>query len=237
MRRIYLLHGLMGTAYAHFGVQIRRWHDDGPVPVDLPGHGRCRLDAAPSYSEQAMQYVERILGRLGPGDVVAASYLGGPIAVSIAARRPDLVRSLVLCGTALPPDPKYVYSALRVFEKIAPPHSELSAAYDNLHGTRWRQTLRHFAADPGLVAAMSEVNTSRLASLGLPVLICNGDLKQVERESVERLVSEERDIEGRVVAGTGHLPSVDRPERFAEIVEEWRARSGRPMLAGRHARS
>ena len=83
--RVYFLHGLLGTAYAHFGNQIQAWADICElVPVDLPGHGKCKLDAGEDYLDQTLDYVLALLRRFGGGRLVAASHLGGPIAIRCA---------------------------------------------------------------------------------------------------------------------------------------------------------
>jgi pimeloyl-ACP methyl ester carboxylesterase len=82
---VYVLHGLLGTAYGHFSHQIRAWEGRyRVVPVDLPGHGRCPLDAGEEYLDQAYEYLSALVTRFGPGRVVAASYLGSPLAVRCA---------------------------------------------------------------------------------------------------------------------------------------------------------
>jgi pimeloyl-ACP methyl ester carboxylesterase len=72
--------------------------------VDLPGFGNSppRPDGKQSIAALA-QTVTTLIGRLGRGPVhLIGNSLGGAVCVKIAARRPDLVRTLTLVSPALP---------------------------------------------------------------------------------------------------------------------------------------
>src|SRR5256885_10278846 len=71
------------------------------VALDLPGHGES--DPAPAASVEAhAAAVADFLSALerGPSVVIGHS-LGGSIAIALAARRPDLVRGLVLIASCV----------------------------------------------------------------------------------------------------------------------------------------
>jgi len=224
---IYLLHGLLGTAYAHFGEQIRAWGADGRVvPVDLPGHGRCPLDAGPGYLDQAYDYVASIMARFGPGRLVAASYLGGPLAVRLAARRPELVASLVLTGFVPGLARAAFGSQLEGFHLLAAEQPQLAAEYDRLHGTRWKDTLTAFGDDCGRRPELVLPGAAALAGLDPPVLIVNGALKSAERSAAERATEFGPRISGVVLAGAGHLASHDAPAAFTGAVDAFWAGGG-----------
>ncbi len=72
--------------------------------VDLPGFGNSlpRPDGASSIAALA-QTVTALIGKLGRGPVhLIGNSLGGAVCVQIAARRPELVRTLTLVSPALP---------------------------------------------------------------------------------------------------------------------------------------
>jgi pimeloyl-ACP methyl ester carboxylesterase len=72
--------------------------------VDLPGFGNSppRPDGRHSIAALA-QTVTTLIGQLGHGPVhLIGNSLGGSVCVRIAARRPDLVRTLTLVSPALP---------------------------------------------------------------------------------------------------------------------------------------
>jgi len=96
-----LLHGLGGSRsnWAFLAPELARTRR--VLVVDLPGHGRSSaLPAAPGlgpYADRVAKLVEA--EGLAPADVVGHSF-GGLVAIRLAVRRPDLVRSLVLAAAA-----------------------------------------------------------------------------------------------------------------------------------------
>lgn len=227
---MYLLHGLLGTAYGHFGGQIRAWGGRYPViPIDLPGHGRCRLDGGPDYLDTALDYVLAIVERFGPGRLVAASYLGGPLAVRSATVRPDLVRSLVLTGFAPGLDRDVFVNLLAGFGQLVDVDVALVAEYDRLHGTRWRTTLAAFTQHVERAYETTVlVRPASLAALDVDTLLINGTLKSVERAAAGDTGRYGPRVHGHVIDGAGHIASHDAPAEFNEAVEPfWRTEAGR----------
>jgi pimeloyl-ACP methyl ester carboxylesterase len=228
---VYLVHGLLGTAYGHFGRQIAAWQDRyRPVPVDLPGHGTCPLDAEPDYLDGALAYLTAVMDRFGPGHLVAASYLGGPLAVRCAESRPGLVVSLALTGFAPGPDRAAFLGLVAGFHRLADEQPALAAEYDRLHTARWRKTLTAFTEHVERAYERTvRIDPARLGALGVPVLVANGSLKSAERETAERAAGFGPAVRGLVLEGAGHIASHDAPGPFTAAVEElWReARHGR----------
>ncbi len=98
---VVLLHGLGGSRsnWAFVAPELARTRR--VLVVDLPGHGRSTaLPAAPGLKPYADR-VAKLLEDEGhaPADVVGHS-LGGLVGIRLAARRPELVRSLVLSAAA-----------------------------------------------------------------------------------------------------------------------------------------
>ncbi|RGC69589.1 Alpha/beta hydrolase family protein [Micromonospora sp. MW-13] len=227
---VYLLHGLLGTAYGHFSGQIRAWSGRYQViPIDLPGHGRCRLDAGPDYLDTALHYVLALVERFGPGRLVAASYLGGPLATRTAAARPDLVRSLVLTGFAPGMDRDVFLTLLAGFGTLVDADAALMAEYDRLHGARWRATLAAFTQHvERAFETTALVRPQDLAALDVDTLLINGTLKSVERVAATDARRYGPRVRGCVLDGAGHIASHDAPEQFNEAVEAfWRKETAR----------
>jgi pimeloyl-ACP methyl ester carboxylesterase len=98
------LHGLEGSS--------RNWTDLMELlrprleceAVDLPGFGNSPPRPDGKHSIAALtQTVTTLIGRLGRGPVhLIGNSLGGSVCVKVAARRPDLVRTLTLVSPALP---------------------------------------------------------------------------------------------------------------------------------------
>lgn len=224
--RVYFLHGLLGTAYGHFGAQITAWQQRySVVPIDLPGHGRCRLDAGPDYLDQALEYVRTVVERFGPGHLVAASHLGAPLAVRLAEARPDLVSSLALTGFAPGMDRDVFTGLLTGFGRLVDDNPELAAEYDRLHTPRWRDTLAAFTEHAVRAFAERAVVPARrfgeLGAAGIDTILVNGTLKSLEREAAETAGALGPRVRGRVLDGAGHIASHDAPSAFTATVEEF----------------
>ncbi|MEQ4715028.1 alpha/beta fold hydrolase [Nonomuraea sp. B19D2] len=220
-RPVYILHGLLGTAYGHFGQQIKAWgQDHNLVPIDLPGHGRCPLHASEDYFDDAYAYVLALMERFGRGRLVAASYLGGPLAVRCAAERPDLVSSLVLTGFGTGMDKEAFLGQVAGFHRLTRDNPELVAEFERLHTPRWRDTLAAFTAHTAL--AYDEwigVSAEQLGKLSVPTFIINGSLKSIERITAEQAADFGDQIRGLVLEGAGHIAGHDAPEAFNAAVQ------------------
>lgn len=98
-----LLHSLGGST-VHWGLVGRALADRLHTPVtavDLAGFGRTRSAGRPATLGANYDLVAGILAAEGPAVLVGNS-MGGAIAIRVAARRPELVRGLVLVGPTLP---------------------------------------------------------------------------------------------------------------------------------------
>lgn len=220
---VYVLHGLLGTAYGHFGNQIRAWSERFQVvPIDLPGHGRCKLDAGPNYLDGAYEYVVALMERFGPGRLVAASFLSGPLAVRCATERPELVTSLVLTGFAPDVRRDTFLGLLANFHRLIEDNPELAAEYDRVHTARWRATLNAFSAH---VEREFEtrvlVRKEQLGAVPAETLLINGALKSIEREAAANARSFGPRVYGQVLEGAGHIAGHDAPGPFNLAVERF----------------
>ncbi|MFE7136099.1 alpha/beta fold hydrolase [Streptomyces sp. NPDC057638] len=94
-----LLHGLMGRA-AHWA-SAARWLSGRyrTVALDQRGHGRSEKPSDGPFSREAyVADAEAALEQLGLGPAVVIGHsMGALTAWQLAARRPDLVRALVIC--------------------------------------------------------------------------------------------------------------------------------------------
>lgn len=102
-RRLLLLHGL-GGASIHWelvGAELAGRLNAAVVAVDLAGFGQTRATPSDATVFANAQLVGRLLELLGPSEVVGNS-MGGAVATHVAARRPDLVTSLLLVTPVLP---------------------------------------------------------------------------------------------------------------------------------------
>jgi pimeloyl-ACP methyl ester carboxylesterase len=106
------VHGLAGSAtnWTDLAAQLSP-HAPG-MSVDLPGFGRSRPLSSNQYTPTALvDAVLCFLAGLNRPVHLLGNSMGGAIAVSVAARRPELVRTLTLVSPAMPdrrPDPRRV---------------------------------------------------------------------------------------------------------------------------------
>ncbi|WP_026422078.1 alpha/beta fold hydrolase [Actinokineospora inagensis] len=220
---VYLVHGMLETGHSHYAKQIPLWRTDHRIiAVDLPGHGNCRVDAVSPFYAQAVSYLSAVVDRFGPGHVVAASYVGVPVAVRCLSRRPSDALSLTVNGFA-PDVSKSVFDGWNQgfdrLEWLADRTPLLRESYEHLHGPRWKQTLACVQRDieddyPGRVM----VTSSMLRELDIPVLVANGDQRTVEKQAALTAAGVGPKVRGTVIPDAGHVPGRDNPEVFAKVL-------------------
>jgi len=223
------LHGLGGTADAAFGgvVGDLRLAGHRSLLVDLPGHGRSDRPADWSYALDAFAaVVGEVIDAAGLTSVDLVGHsMGGSIAIVLAARRPGLVRRLVVAEAnldPLPPSPVGLGS-----QRIAagPEAAFVTSGFAALMEAepRWRPTLAQ--CDPlavhrsavGLVAGSRPTMREMLLALPMPRTFIRGERGEalVAPETLEaagvRIV---------LIRDAGHVMMTDAPEAFAVAVAQ-----------------
>jgi pimeloyl-ACP methyl ester carboxylesterase len=200
------------------------------IAMDLPGHGV--LSDRPFTLAGAADELARVIEAAAGGRaVVVGLSLGGYVAMDLAARRPELVRGLVLSGATQEP------IGLR-----AAPYRALAWAMDRIDApsfgrvNRWFFRTRYPAAtsDPilaggfyaaggaaALRALVGERFAPRLAKYDGPVLIINGDLDVLFRLGARSFARAARDVRRVRLRGATHLANLDRPEVFTAAVRKF----------------
>jgi pimeloyl-ACP methyl ester carboxylesterase len=220
---IVFVHGTRLTRAA-WGPQVDGLRDSfRVVTMDLPGHGA--LADQPFTLEAASDELARVIetGAGGRAVVVGLS-LGGYVAMDLAARRPDLVRGLVLAGASQEP-----------FGWRAMPYRALAFVMDRAERRRFERLNAWFfrtrfpptIAEPivaggfysgaGAQALRSLIGESfapRLAAYEGPTLILNGQFDPIFRLGAGRFARAARDARRVRVAGATHLVNLDRPAAF-----------------------
>lgn len=98
---VVFMHGA-GMDHTVWALQTRwfAWHGRGVLAVDLPGHGRSEGPALDSIDALA-EWVFALLDAAGVERAALIGHsMGALIALEAAARRPERVRALALCGCA-----------------------------------------------------------------------------------------------------------------------------------------
>jgi 3-oxoadipate enol-lactonase len=212
------------------------------VRYDLRGYGRSPLPPAPySHARDLLALLER--RGIERTALVAASF-SGRVALEAALARPRLVDALVLVGATLP---GHAWSQeVRAFgaeEDGALERGDLDGAVEaNLRmwvdGRRRdpgvvdpevRERVRRMqrrafelqlaageeAAEEPLVADVGQ----RLGEVGAPTLVVVGEHDLADLHAIaERLAGELPEARRVVVPGAAHLPSMERPGQFNELL-------------------
>jgi 3-oxoadipate enol-lactonase len=211
------------------------------VRYDMRGFGRSPLPAEP-FSHAAD--LAGLIDGLGIGTTaLVAGSLGGRVALEVAVARPELVSALVLVAPGLP---DHDWSdAVRRFgeeEEQALERGDLEAAVEaNVHfwvdgpGRRpdevdpaLRDRVRHMqrhAFEVQLAAPESgeellvEDLAGSLGEIAVPTLILVGEHDVGDMHHIaERLVAVIPGARHEVMAGTAHVPNMERPQEFDRLV-------------------
>jgi pimeloyl-ACP methyl ester carboxylesterase len=195
---------------------------------DLPGHGTAR--EVPFAIEEAASRVAALIEREAHDRraILVGLSLGGYVAMTLAARRPELVAGLAIAGATADPVglQSLGFRALAtVFELV--PEPTLAAVY------RWFFRLRFRAAitDPifaagfsfagGAVALRSIVGerfTPRLAAYPGPSLLINGEYDLFFRPTEGAFADVAADPRRVLIRRATHLSNLDQPARFSRVI-------------------
>lgn len=222
------------------GTDLRLWDDLIPllpeglrlIRYDMRGHGLSSCPAGPYSLEDLTADAEALIDALGCGPVIFVGLsIGGMVGQSLAARRPDLVRALVLSNTAAKMGDAAAWND-RIAVITANGLASMEAAIlDRWFGPRFRAT-----EEAALWGAML-TGTPQAGYLGCCAAIAGADLTEATRSlrlptlaiagshdgaSPPDLVAATAalipDARCQVIAGAGHLPCVEDPAAYAAIL-------------------
>ncbi|GGE62599.1 3-oxoadipate enol-lactonase [Actibacterium pelagium] len=222
------------------GTDLRLW--DKVVPLlpsglrvirfDKRGHGLSDCPAAPYSMDQLVGDTEALLDQLGvSGCAFVGLSIGGMIAQKLAARRPDLIASLVLSNTAAKMGDASMWkdriSAIQAggIEALADPIMErwFSAEFlasDEL--AAWRNMLTRTPREGyiGCCHAIAGTDLSEATSkLTQPTLgIAGSEDGASPPELVEGTIAMIKGASCHTIEGAGHLPCVERPTEYAALL-------------------
>jgi 4,5:9,10-diseco-3-hydroxy-5,9,17-trioxoandrosta-1(10),2-diene-4-oate hydrolase len=209
------------------------------VAVDWPGQGRSPREQSPASAARYSQILEDLLPSIaeGPAILVGCS-IGGAAAIELAARRPDLVRALVLCDpgglVAVDAATRFAIGRFRAFfEAGARGASWFPVAF----ALYYRIVLPQPAARPQrdrIVAASREtapVLAEAWASFADPAADLRGLVPAISCPVLLAWASQDRIIpwsRSKAAAGkfpdfrveffrAGHAAFLEDPDRFAEV--------------------
>jgi pimeloyl-ACP methyl ester carboxylesterase len=200
------------------------------VALDLPGHGRL-ADRPFTVAGAADEVADAIETAAGGHAVVVGLSLGGYVAMDLAARRPELIRGLVLSGATTEP-----------VGALATPYLALAWVMDRFNGpalealNAWffRTRFGPGIAEPiiaggfwsaggaqALRALVGERFRPRLAGYPGSTLILNGEWDVLFRLSAGSFARAARDARRVRLRGATHLANLDRPGAFSLAVRRF----------------
>lgn len=215
------------------------------VALDLPGHGHLadRPFTLTAASDEVASAIEEAAG--GHAVVVGLS-LGAYVAMDLAARRPELIRGLVLSGATTEPVGLRAtpYLALAwVMDRFDGP------GLDALNAWFFRSRFPPAIADPivaggfwsaggaqALRAIVGERFAPRLAAYPGPALIVNGEWDLLFRLAAGTFARSARDARRVRLRGATHLANMDRPAAFSFAVRRFVEGLGEPEPPSRDRR-
>ncbi|MGW1180455.1 alpha/beta fold hydrolase [Streptomyces drozdowiczii] len=243
---VLLLHGLMGRAshWASTADWLAERHR--PVGLDQRGHGDSEKPADGPYTRDAyVADAEAVIEQLGLAPVTLVGHsMGALTAWQLAAKRPDLVRALVICdmrasalGAAsqrewedwfrswpLPfasPD-----AVRRWFGEDDPwterPSASRGAFYAEVMAERadgWRPVFSRRQMLESRATWVFDAHWEELAQVGCPTLVLrglDGELGRAEAQEMVRVLPRGQYAE---VADAGHLVHFDQPDGWRAAVE------------------
>jgi len=212
------------------------------VRVDLRGFGRSPfVPGTYSHPGDLIAVLDELA--LGPAALVGVS-LGGGVALQVAVARPDLVSALVLVGSGIRGH-EWSEDVTRAWEEeeAALERGDLDAAVEvNLRiwvdgpyrspdevdagvrrkvGEMQRRALELYL-DGGAAAdeeALVPDIGARLGEIGVPTLVLVGELDVPDIQALAaRLQREIPGARSATIAGAAHVPTMERPDEFAELV-------------------
>lgn len=200
--------------------------------LDLPGFGRTPIEADTADDRTFIR--DNLPDE--PATLVGTS-LGGRLALELALEAPERVAALVLVGAGL--DGHEWSEEVRAFgaeEEAALERGDLDGAVE-ANVKLWLAD----DADPDVRALVADMQrnafqlqeghdippippldrpaSTRLGEIGVPTLVVTGseDVRDIH-EIAERLAAEIPGAERATIAGSGHLPSLERPDEFDRVV-------------------
>jgi 2-succinyl-6-hydroxy-2,4-cyclohexadiene-1-carboxylate synthase len=241
--RLVLIHGFTQSAGSFDRVAAGLARSREVMTVDLPGHGRSA-----EVEVEDLESTADAVGATG-GEATYVGYsLGGRVALTLALRRPGLVRRLVLIGASPGiADPEERGQRLERDEELAdfldpdvgePPDLEsfldrwlAQPLFSHLGPVEQDRPARRVNTPRGLGRSLRATGTGRqrpshhlLGTLSMPTLLVVGAADEKFRAIAEEMAAAiGSGATLSVVEGAHHAVPFEQPDRFVEVVEGWLA--------------
>ncbi|GMV24555.1 MAG: alpha/beta hydrolase [Phycisphaerae bacterium] len=232
---VVFLHGfpLSGLMWAHAAIRLPPGHR--AIIPDLRGHGRSTASLETSITQLADDVVT-LLDAVAPDQqaVFLGLSMGGMICFDIWRRHRPLVRALVLCDTRSNVDTAEAAQRRLALADAAlkeGPSAVVDAMLPNLFAPQldpqlrahWRSIMLEtptvgLAATQRALASRPD-STATLSTIACPTLVVAGELDTLTPlDSMRRIHESIPSSRLEVIAGAGHVPPVEQPERFSTVL-------------------
>lgn len=218
---ILFLHSSYSRGIVAFSGQIQPFFSSYRCLLpDYRGHGRTRSDKKDWDTPTIAEDMAGFLGELGIAKAHLIGYsLGGGVALHLAARHPELVRSIITIGCGGIADPRgadeYEPEAL-LRNKQTVTIEKIKALHAEAHGGDWQHHMRQSARDWRLYPQLNDADWQKLT---MPMFLIGGETDEYAAED-RLLAMRERCPQAQVwvVPGCGHRPHM--PTDKAKEVNE-----------------
>lgn len=205
------------------------------IAMDMIGFGRTAKPEGTYSQDRRIDHLTAFIEALdlgGPAILIGNS-MGGATALGVSVRRPDLVRALVLMGSAglnveiskeLLPIVNYDFTREGMTRLIRALTNDRFAIDEDLVSYRFAlaaeaDTRRAYAATMGWIREQGGLYYAEdfIRKVGVPTLVVNGkDDKVVPMASAFRFLELIDDSWGYIIPHCGHWAMIEHPESFAE---------------------
>lgn len=205
------------------------------IAVDMIGFGRTAKPEGPYSQDRRIDHLTAFIEALGLGGppVLVGNSMGGATALGVSVRRPDLVRALVLMGSAglnveiskeLLPIVNYDFTREGMTRLIRALTNDRFEIDEDLVSYRFAlaaeaDTRRAYAATMGWIKEQGGLfyDEDFIRRVGVPTLVVNGkDDKVVPMASAFRFLQLIDNSWGYIIPHCGHWAMIEHPENFAE---------------------
>jgi pimeloyl-ACP methyl ester carboxylesterase len=231
---VFALHGLCGTA-AEWGRLAACLKDSRLIALDLRGHGSSTRRPSNVTLAEIAQDAAFVIDALGLGAVtLVGQSIGGRVALCLAARRPDAVRSLVLIEASPARDeqiPRWIAAWPSQWPDAFDRREEAVAFFDRwkLDAQAWTQNL--IARDGKLFPAFDADVMLRLiedvgqhaywdeyAAIASPILLVRGEHGTMRARDVERMIASNARARSVEVTAAAHDVHLEQPAQVAALI-------------------
>lgn len=235
-----LSHGLLWSGHL-FHKQVAFLKDHYQViTYDHRGQGRSEVTPGGYDMDQLYEDAIALIEALGTGPVhFGGLSMGGFVAMRLAARRPDLVRSLILMETSAGPEPnKLNYGILNTIVRlfgvasVTQPVMKIMFGEPFLNDPNRKEEREEWIRElqknkKSIVKAVSGVLNragveAELANIQCPTLILVGtEDKATVPEKAEFIHSKIKGSQLHYIENAGHTAAVEAPDQYNKLINEF----------------